>query len=133
QYRHLFLDLDALIFTNLQKEHIESHGSMEKYFRAKLRIAKALVRSSKRPRTLIVNRDDAYGVRLSALPVDATIPFSYGDAKDPVFKDGSVSFMYHDTRFDIPHPGTFSVMNALAAVKAAEQLGVPTETCADAL
>ena len=27
QYRHLFLDQDALIFTNLQKEHIESHGS----------------------------------------------------------------------------------------------------------
>src|SRR3989338_3551506 len=43
QYRHLYLDLDALIFTNLQKEHIESHGSLEKYFRAKFRIGEALV------------------------------------------------------------------------------------------
>ncbi|HUX81011.1 MAG TPA: Mur ligase family protein, partial [Candidatus Paceibacterota bacterium] len=42
QYRHLGIMLDALIFTNLQKEHVESHGSMEKYFQAKFRFGKAL-------------------------------------------------------------------------------------------
>lgn len=43
QYRHKFIDLDALVFTNLSPEHIESHGSYEKYVEAKLSIAKMLV------------------------------------------------------------------------------------------
>jgi UDP-N-acetylmuramoyl-L-alanyl-D-glutamate--2,6-diaminopimelate ligase len=133
QYRHLFLSLDALVFTNLQKEHLESHGGMENYFRAKFRLGKALARSPKRPRAIVANRDDAYGERFLALPVEARIPFSYGDAKDAVQKEGSASFMYKDTRFDIPHPGAMSVMNALAAVKTAEFLGVPLEVSARTL
>ena len=40
QYRHACLDMNALVFTNLQEEHLESHGGMENYFRAKFRIAK---------------------------------------------------------------------------------------------
>src|SRR3989344_6899977 len=44
QYRHLFLHPDALVFTNLQKEHIESHGSFEKYAAAKLSIPRELAR-----------------------------------------------------------------------------------------
>jgi UDP-N-acetylmuramoyl-L-alanyl-D-glutamate--2,6-diaminopimelate ligase len=133
QYRHLFLDQDVLVFTNLQKEHLESHGGMENYFRAKLRIGKALARSPKRPRAIVANADDAYGLRFLELPVESRIPFSYKDAKDAVLKDGSVSFMYGNTRFDIPHPGAMSAMNALAAVKTAEFLCIPPEVSARAL
>lgn len=133
QYRHLFLDLDALVFTNLQKEHLESHGGMENYFRAKFRLAKALARSPKRPRAIIANADDEYGPRFLATPVESKIRFSYADAKDTVFKDGSVSFMYKDTRFDIPHPGAMSVMNALAAIKTAEAFGIAPDISTHAL
>ena len=42
QYRHRFIDLNALVFTNMAPEHLESHGSYEKYLKAKLSIAKAL-------------------------------------------------------------------------------------------
>src|SRR3989344_3158776 len=35
QFRHKFINLDALIFLNLSPEHIESHGSYEKYVSAK--------------------------------------------------------------------------------------------------
>lgn len=42
QFRHKFLFLDALIFTNLAPEHIEAHGSYENYLKAKLSIAKEL-------------------------------------------------------------------------------------------
>jgi UDP-N-acetylmuramoyl-L-alanyl-D-glutamate--2,6-diaminopimelate ligase len=48
QYRHLFLSLDALVFTNLEKEHLESHGSMEKYFQAKYRLGRSRGRQSDR-------------------------------------------------------------------------------------
>ena len=39
QFRHKFIYPDALIFTNLAPEHIESHGSYENYLKAKLAIA----------------------------------------------------------------------------------------------
>lgn len=48
QYRHKFLFLDALIFTNLAPEHIESHGSYENYVRAKVKIAKELEAPAKK-------------------------------------------------------------------------------------
>ncbi len=133
QYRHLFLSLNALVFTNLQKEHLESHGGMENYFRAKYRLAEALLSSSKRPRAIIANTDDEYGDRFLSAEVETKMPVSYADAKDTVFKDGSVSFMYKNTRFDIPHPGKFSVLNALSAIKTAECFGISVETSARAL
>ena len=133
QYRHLSLNLDALVFTNLQKEHLESHGSMEKYFRAKFSIGKSLVASTKRPRIVTANADDAYGALFLALPVEKQIPFSFSDAKDAQVSEDGVSFLYGGIHFDIPQPGNFSVMNALASLKTAEALGVPLETCAKAL
>lgn len=133
QYRHLGLELDALIFTNLQKEHLESHGSMEKYFNAKFRIGQALVHSSKRPRTIVANADDAYGAAFLALDVEKRIPFSFADAGDARVSEDGVSFSYKGVHFSIKQPGNFSLMNALAALKTAEALGVPLETCAEAL
>lgn len=38
QYRHRFINYDYLLFTNLYEEHIESHGSFEKYKEAKGRL-----------------------------------------------------------------------------------------------
>ncbi len=57
-YRHKFIELDALVFTNLSPEHIEAHGSYENYRDSKLEIAKALSKSNKRPRTIVANADD---------------------------------------------------------------------------
>lgn len=133
QYRNFGLDLDALIFTNLQKEHIESHGSYEKYFKAKLSIGESLVHSPKRPRTLVANADDEHGSAFLALPVENPIPFSIAEAKDTQVREDGVIFLYNNTEFSLPQPGVFSIMNALAAVKAAHALGVPLETCAQAL
>src|SRR3989344_2462524 len=48
QYRHKFVYLDALIFSNIAPEHIESHGSFENYLEAKLSLAKALSPSPKK-------------------------------------------------------------------------------------
>ncbi|MBU6323469.1 MAG: UDP-N-acetylmuramyl-tripeptide synthetase [Patescibacteria group bacterium] len=133
QYRHAFLSLDALIFTNLQEEHLESHGSFEKYFRAKFRIARALARSGKRPRAIIANAGDPRGKDFLALPVEDRLPFSFSDAAAAVVRDDGVSFLYRDTRFDVPHPGRFTVMNALAVIRTSLWLGIPVDAIARAL
>ena len=133
QYRHLGLNLDALVFTNLQKEHLESHGSMENYFRAKFAIGEALARSIKRPRSITARVDDAHGAAFLALPVEKRIPFSLADAADALTDENGVSFSYGGTHFTLQLPGTFNILNALAAIKTAEAFGVPLETCAKAL
>jgi UDP-N-acetylmuramoyl-L-alanyl-D-glutamate--2,6-diaminopimelate ligase len=54
QFRHLFIELDALIFTNISPEHIESHGSYKKYIDAKLSIGKLLERKYKTNQAIII-------------------------------------------------------------------------------
>ncbi len=133
QNRHLFLDMDALIFTNLQREHIESHGSIEHYAAAKFRLGQALAHSPKRPRSIIANSNNEYSKPYLALPVETKLPFGVGDAGELSLQDGAVSFRYEGVLFTIPQPGEFSVMNALAAIKTAAWLGVPVETSSEAL
>ncbi len=79
QFRHRFIALDTLIFTNLTPEHIESHGSFEKYKAAKLRLAAAVARSPKRPRVLVANGDDPHGADFLAFPVEEKIAYSLSD------------------------------------------------------
>ncbi len=133
QYRHLGLELDALVFLNLQKEHLESHGSMEKYFQAKYAIGTALARSTKRPRAIVANADDVYGKRFLTLPVEHQVPFSHTEVVDVVLAPHGVSFLYKQVPFVLALPGTVSVMNALAAIKTAETFGIPLNTIAEAL
>jgi UDP-N-acetylmuramoyl-L-alanyl-D-glutamate--2,6-diaminopimelate ligase len=132
-FRHLFLDLDALVFTNLQKEHIESHGSFENYAAAKMKIGHQLVASKKRPRTIIANADDVASAPYLMLPVEKKIPFSYADAKNVELLPGRVTFTYENVRFHMQLPGSFNVMNALAAANAAKVAGLPLEKSAEAL
>ncbi len=133
QYRHLFLFMNALVFTNLQKEHIESHGSFEKYAAAKQNIGKALARSSKRPRAIVANADDAHSAPYLALPVEEVLPFSYADATDVVLGPGVASFRYQGVPFSLQLPGGFSIMNALAVIRTAHFAGIPLETISEAL
>jgi UDP-N-acetylmuramoyl-L-alanyl-D-glutamate--2,6-diaminopimelate ligase len=133
QYRHIGLHLDSLVFTNLQREHLESHGGIEKYFRAKLAIGKSLVTSPKRPRYIIANSDDARGAEFLALSVEKSIPFSITDAFDVRTSEDGASFLYNGTLFTLSHPGSFSILNALAAIKTAEAFGISLEICSRAL
>jgi UDP-N-acetylmuramoyl-L-alanyl-D-glutamate--2,6-diaminopimelate ligase len=133
QYRHLFLSLDALIFTNLEKEHLESHGSMENYFHAKFRLAKALAASKKIPRAVIANADNEYGKRFMEIPVEKHIPYSVKEASDIQTTPTGVSFIYRNVPVMLSHPGMFSVSNALAGLKLAEFLEIPLAKAAGAL
>ena len=133
QFRHLFLYMNALVFTNLQKEHIESHGSFENYAAAKLRIGKALARSPKRPRAIIANADNAHSTPYLSLDIEEHLPFSYAEATNVVLSPGRSSFTYSGISFSLQLPGSFSIMNALAVIKAAHFVGVPLTTIAKAL
>lgn len=132
QYRHLFLSLDALVFTNLQEEHLESHGGMENYFRAKMRIGMELAASDKRTRVIVANADDVYGRRFLELPVEKRVPFRLSDVQKTESLEGN-TFVLGDALFTLNVPGDFNILNALAAIKTADAFGIPYETAAKGL
>lgn len=133
QHRHRFIDLDALIFTNLTPEHIESHGSFEKYKQAKLLLAKAVADSPKRPRYIVANIDDEHGTDFLAFQVEQTIPYSLKDLSLHTLHKDSVSFVLENTTFRVPLVGVFNIYNCLASIALARNLNIPLETIQTAL
>ncbi|MFA5001281.1 MAG: Mur ligase family protein [Candidatus Paceibacterota bacterium] len=118
-FRHKFINLDGLIFTNISPEHIESHGSYEKYLDAKLAYARALNNSPKSNKILILNTDDQESDKFAQLAPQAQI----------------IKFTLADTEAYPPTvlPGQFNRYNLTAAAKMAEALGVEKETINQAL
>ncbi len=55
QFRHKFINFDAVMVTNIHKEHIEAHGSYKNYLAAKCRFFKDALRSSKKPKYFFIN------------------------------------------------------------------------------
>lgn len=123
-YRHRGIALDTLVFTNLSPEHIESHGSFEKYKAAKLEIGAQLVRSPKRPRTIVAHQDDPVAKEFLALPVEAALPYTLRARTPYEATDSGGFFTYQDTAMHVHLPGIFSLQNALAAATVATAHGI---------
>ncbi len=134
QHRHRFLALDALVFTNLAPEHIESHGSFAAYRDAKLSIARALARSRKKTRVIVANADDAEGERFLAAsrPAEQS-PFSLKDTEPYEIQDDGITFTFGGHRIRSPLVGVFNLSNILAAATLARGLDIRTETIARAI
>ncbi len=125
QFRHAGLEMNALVFTNLQPEHLESHGGMEAYAQAKLSLARHLEASPKRPRIIVANAEDPYGKEFLAASVEIRAPFSLEDAHPYQADEKGCRFTWRGELYTSPLPGLFNLRNILAALALAESLGVP--------
>lgn len=110
-FRHRFIDFDALVFTNLAPEHIEAHGSYEKYREAKLKIADAVVNSTKAHAILVANADDKGSAKFLTKNFVEKYTFSLFNTKG--YKTSLI--------------GNFNMMNVLAAATYAETQNIPKE------
>ncbi len=133
QFRHLYIDYDALVFTNLSPEHIESHGSFENYKNCKLAIAKAVAESPKRPRVIVANVDDPHGDDFLNVEAEKRIPYSLKNLSLHTLHKDSVSLVLDGVTVRVPIVGLFNVYNTLAALKVSQAFGVSFETAANAL
>jgi UDP-N-acetylmuramoyl-L-alanyl-D-glutamate--2,6-diaminopimelate ligase len=133
QFRHRFLDLDALIFTNLTPEHIESHGSFEKYKQAKLSIAKQVEISPKRPRYIIANIDDEHGSDFLNFDIENKLPYSLKDLSLYSLHRDSVSLVFGDITIRVSMIGLFNVYNILAVITLARAFDISFNTIDKAL
>jgi UDP-N-acetylmuramoyl-L-alanyl-D-glutamate--2,6-diaminopimelate ligase len=126
----------AAIFTNLTQDHLDFHPTMEDYFAAKLRLFVEAETAAP-----VVNIDDAYGARLAA---ELSEPITFGLRAEATYRAAGVHTDLAGSRFTVLAPdgaleltsplrGEFNVYNVLAALAAARELGVPAQTCRDAV
>ncbi len=126
-FRHHWIDLDVLVFTNLSPEHIEAHGSYENYIDSKVSIARYMERSHKSDRTLIVNTDDAESDRFMACQADRKITYSIHDVEPYEIKSSGITFTLDGKRVTSPLSGLFNLYNLTAAMNAARSQNVSSD------
>ena len=133
QQRTAGLAFDVAIFTNLTRDHLDYHRTMEEYFAAK----RKLFESS--PRVSILNVDDPYGVRLKAETRNSLV-YTYG-LQQGDFHAGDLRMEPRGMRFTMATPqgevplatrltGGINVYNLLAASAAAMARGLSLEEVA---
>lgn len=133
QFRHRFIELDALVVTNLSPEHVESHGSYEKYREAKLSIARKLEHSSKKRTILVVNKDDRESACFLNISAKETYTYSLKDASTHSTGKDGITLVLDGKKIHSHLPGMFNLYNILAAITYARAQGIGLEVISSAL
>lgn len=154
QYRHKFIDFDVVVFTNLTPEHIESHGSFEKYREAKGKLFQSLKESKKTKKISVINLDDENAEYFLKFWADQKIGYTLREHEIHNTKQNSsfkfqvsssikatdietsaegISFVIDDTPFSLKLLGRFNIYNSLAAISVALSQGINLEVCRKAL
>ena len=116
------------VFTNLGSDHLDHHGSIEAYFRAKAKLFEA-----DRCGIAVLNIDDPRGRLLRDASDIEVRPYGLGDAQDLHAGAIPTRFTWHGQPVSLAMPGTHNVLNALAAAEAARALGVGADAIARGL
>ena len=137
------LEYAVAVFTNLTRDHLDYHKTMENYWYAKQRLFDG--RLGSRPKTSVINVDDPYGVELAkrleneGLRVTRYAVKSNGDitAADPEFTLNGMQFKLRtpdgEIDFHSPLVGPPHIYNTLAAVASGLALGYGLDVVQKAL
>ncbi|MEI6511168.1 MAG: UDP-N-acetylmuramyl-tripeptide synthetase [Candidatus Uhrbacteria bacterium] len=138
QSRHVGINYDVAVFTNLTPEHIESHGGFDNYRHAKGRLFAALSlgrRKGSQKKVSVVNVDDEHADYFLSFPADEKIGFGLSSgrtdsdvfATDVALSSTGTTFSVDRETFSISPIGRFNLMNALAAIAACRAVGLSWE------
>ena len=132
QKRVLGMQFDAAVFTNLTRDHLDYHKTLDAYFAAKARLFTGEVGST--PKVAVINLDDAHGAQLASVVPAGVKVVTYGEAPEALVRAEEVTLNFKNTTFklvwpegsmsvDSPLIGRYNVSNLLAAVATAWGLG----------
>ncbi len=134
QHRHLGINYDIAVFTNLTPEHIETHGGFENYKKAKGELFKKLskdkyktIDNKKIPKISVINIDDKHADYFSGFKADKKFGFTTQnktkDGFDKIINASEIEargfktkFKANETEFNLNLPGKFNVYNSLATI-----------------
>jgi UDP-N-acetylmuramoyl-L-alanyl-D-glutamate--2,6-diaminopimelate ligase len=135
QQRVAGLQFGAAVFTNLTRDHLDYHRTLEAYFQVKRRLFSG--ETGQPPKVAVVNLDDPYGERLAAdvktLPTAPRL-ITFGENPAAEVRAESVVLNFTNSTFRLVWPGgamnvespligRYNVSNLLAAVATAWGLG----------
>jgi UDP-N-acetylmuramoyl-L-alanyl-D-glutamate--2,6-diaminopimelate ligase len=139
------IEFQVGVFTNLTRDHLDYHESMENYYSAKALLFTNLDRAE-RPGIAVINADDSYGARLIQLLAGRVHTLAYTLTGKPGAEIEATDLTYdangtHGTLrigeeffpLELPLLGSFNVANALAATGAALALGIPPHVIVEKL
>lgn len=140
QHRVRGTDFDVGVFTNLTRDHLDYHGTMEEYFAAKTELFCGLGQRHKRA-VAAVNIDDEWGMKLARMDGLNAQTLTFGEHPAAQVRATDVQIWPGGTRFTVHTPwgsvpahlrllGRFNVANALAAIAACGALGISPERSA---
>jgi UDP-N-acetylmuramoyl-L-alanyl-D-glutamate--2,6-diaminopimelate ligase len=129
--------VDVAMFTNLTQDHLDFHGTMDKYFAAKARLFEGV--GAAPPRVAVINADDQWGERLAHSSLLSEV-MRYGmdggeyRAEAVVLRAGETRFVFKTPKGDVEVrsslTGRVNVYNLLAASCAALARGLTLEQVA---
>jgi UDP-N-acetylmuramoyl-L-alanyl-D-glutamate--2,6-diaminopimelate ligase len=137
------LPYDVAIFTNLTRDHLDFHGTMERYFAAKRSLFDGS--NGEAPRVAVVNLDDEHGQEIAEAARDAgaeVFTYSAGYGIDVAeFRASDITMSASGMRFAMTTPcgvapvetrltGKVNVYNLLAASAAAMARGLSLDEVA---
>ncbi len=132
QHRVLGMQFAVAVFTNLTRDHLDYHKTLDAYYEVKTRLFNGGIGTA--PRAAVVNLDDPYGRRLAGeLPRHVRV-VTFGEAPDAVvraenvklgFKGTTLTLVWPEGRAELESPfiGRYNVSNLLAAFAACYALG----------
>lgn len=138
------INFDCAVFTNIGEDHLDYHGGMDNYLRAKGLLFERLNRSQRKPRiqkVAILNRDDPNFGFFDQYTVDRKYTFGMtgGDvyAADFTLNPGGSKFILrvpnNQAEVNLKLPGDFNIYNALAAAAVALANNINVQVLKEAL
>ena len=138
QHRHRFINFEVAVFTNLTPEHIEAHGSFEKYKEAKGKLFEATKKIH------ILNLDDENTKYFWQFPAEIKMGYRIDlaqnlklseiiKAESATASEKGVEFMTEGQDFKVGLLGFFNIYNCLAAISIAKSQNISLEICKKAL
>jgi UDP-N-acetylmuramoyl-L-alanyl-D-glutamate--2,6-diaminopimelate ligase len=130
------IEWNVAVFTNLTQDHLDFHGTMESYFESKAKLFTQLARQEKKRKPVaIVNIDDRYGEQLLNKIDKSVAVVTYGMGVHADFRASNSRVEFNGTSYQldaqgksylvrVPLIGRFNVANSVAALAAANALGV---------
>jgi UDP-N-acetylmuramoyl-L-alanyl-D-glutamate--2,6-diaminopimelate ligase len=115
-------------FTNLSHDHLDYHGTMERYFEAK-----ASLFTNEYAKRAVIWMDDEYGQRLAASTTLPVTSVSRGDANEVVSTLRGSTYFWRGHLVNSPLVGDYNVDNALMAMAIMSTLGASDDDVAAAM
>lgn len=141
QHRVWGIPYCVAVVTNITHEHLDYHGTYERYREAKLKLFR-LVANGAGLKVGVINSDDSsapYCMATGVRPITYGVAAMSADLRAKEVRSGAAGSTYkvrlgsREVSMKVHLPGSFNVLNSLAAVAVGQSLGLSAEQIVDGI